>query len=127
MHCQLRSPKETLYTGEATMVVAHSPDGEFAVMDRHAHLLSALTASPLRIKDGQEEQVFAISGGVLQVTDSGVTILAQEAIPVHAIDLAIVRQRREELERAIASAEEKGMLQSELDFLVVQERLRGEA
>ncbi len=127
MHCELRSPERTLYTGEATLVVAHSPEGEFAVMDRHVPLLAALAASPLRIKDEENEHVFAVSGGILRVTDAGVTILAHEAISADAIDPAMIRTRREEVESAIASADEKGMLQLELDYLDVQERLQGEA
>lgn len=127
MHCELRSPERTLYTGEATLVVAHSPEGEFAVMDRHAPLLAAIAASPLRIKDEEKEHVFAVSGGVLRVTDAGVTILAHEAISADAIDPAMIRTRREKVESAIASADEKAMLQLELDYLDVQERLQGEA
>ena len=50
MHCQLQSPEQMLFDGEAKIIVARSPDGEFAVMDRHAPLLAALGPSPLRIK-----------------------------------------------------------------------------
>jgi len=113
MHCQLQSPERMLFDGEAKIVVAHSPEGEFAVMNGHAPLLA---------------HVFALSGGVLQVTKDGVTILAHEAIPSGEIDLAAVSARREELagsEGAGADAFQGDTLpgEQEIAFLDVQKKL----
>ncbi|HDL86497.1 MAG TPA: ATP synthase F1 subunit epsilon [Candidatus Acetothermia bacterium] len=128
MHCQLQSPERMLFDGEAKIVVARSPEGEFAVMDRHAPLLAALGASPLRIKTESEEYVFALSGGVLQVTADGVTVLAHEAIPAGEIDIAAVNARREELTgsetgAADSSHEEASVSEQEIAYLDVQKRL----
>ena len=128
MHCQLQSPERMLFDGEAKIVVAHSPEGEFAVMNGHAPLLAALGPSPLRIKTEDEEHVFALSGGVPQVTKDGVTILAHEAIPSGEIDLAAVSARREELagsEGAGADAFQGDTLpgEQEIAFLDVQKKL----
>ncbi len=132
MHCQLQSPERMLFDGEAKIVVAHSPEGEFAVMDGHAPLLAALGPSPLRIKTEDEEHVFALSGGVLQVTTDGVTILAHEAIPAGEIDLAAVSARREELAGskvagADASQGDTPRGEQEIAFLDVQKKLGGES
>jgi F-type H+-transporting ATPase subunit epsilon len=121
-----------LFDGEAKIVVAHSPEGEFAVMDGHAPLLAALGPSPLRIKTEDEEHVFALSGGVLQVTTDGVTILAHEAIPAGEIDLAAVSARREELAGskvagADASQGDTPRGEQEIAFLDVQKKLGGES
>ena len=132
MHCQLQSPERMLFDGEAKIVVAHSPEGEFAVMDGHAPLLAALGPSPLRIKTEDEEHVFALSGGVLQVTTDGVTILAHEAIPAGEIDLAAVRSRIVELAGseaagAYASQGDTPPGEQEIAFLDVQKKLGGES
>jgi F-type H+-transporting ATPase subunit epsilon len=123
MHCQLRSSERTLFNGEATLVVAHSPEGEFAVMSGHAPLLAALDTAPLRIKTSDGEHVFAILSGALRVSADGVTILAQEAIPREEIDLATVKDRRSKIEQELAEAKEKGLLQRELALLAVEERV----
>jgi len=133
MHCQLQSPERKLFDGEAKIVVARSPEGEFAVMNGHAPLLAALGPSPLRIKTEDEEYVFALSGGVLQVTADGVTILAHEAIPTGEIDLAAVSARREELasSEAVATDASPGdaslgdtsQTEQEIAFLDVQKKL----
>ena len=67
MHCQVRSAERTFFDGEATMVVARSGRGEFAVMDGHAPLLASLADAPLRIKAGGDEVVLACYGGALRV------------------------------------------------------------
>jgi F-type H+-transporting ATPase subunit epsilon len=128
MHCQLQSPEKVLFNGEAEIVVARSFQGEFAVMDKHAPLLAALDASPLRIKAQGHEYTFALSGGVIQVTKSGVTILAREAIPASEIDLAAVTARRRELENTKDLQTDEmnakdSPTQEEIAFLIVQEKI----
>ncbi len=123
MHCQLRSPERTLFDGAATLVVAQSEEGEFAVMDGHAPLLAALTTAPLRIVTDDGEHTFAVLAGALSVSKDGVTILAQEAIPAEEIDPVAVTERRKKIEQEIVTAEEKEILRCDLALLQVQERM----
>jgi len=123
MYCQLRSADKLLFEGEATMVVAHSPSGEFAVMADHAPFLAELDAGPLRIKTNAKEHAFAVITGLLRVTEQGVTILAREAIPATEIDLAAVKKRREEVEVVLSSTPETESLRLELACLRAQERV----
>jgi len=89
MHCQVRSADRTFFDGEATMVVARSSRGEFAVMDDHAPLLSSIQSGPLRVKTPDEEHVFACFGGSLRVAGGAeVTVLVEDAVPLEEIDLA---------------------------------------
>ncbi len=78
MNCKLISPTETLFEGQADMVVAHNADGEFAVMDDHEPLLAALVPSRLRIKTGASELIFTTAGGLLHVSRTQITIFAQD-------------------------------------------------
>ena len=128
MHCQLQSPERMLFDGEAKIVVAHSPEGEFAVMNGHAPLLAALGPSPLRIRTDNEEHVFALRGGVLQVTAEGVTILAHEAIPSGEINLSSVNARKEEIASTEAEATNEAQRgtspsEQEVAFLDVQKKV----
>ncbi len=122
MHCQLQSPERKLFDGEVKMVVARSPEGEFAVMEGHAPLMAALGPSPLRIKTDSEEKTYALSGGVLQVSADAVTILAHEAIPADAIDIEAVNKRREELSGA-QSPDAAGSTGQEIAYLDVLSKL----
>jgi len=124
MHCQLRSAERALFDGEATMVVAHSPKGEFAVMEGHAPLLSILDNAPLRIKTEKGEHAFALLTGLLRVSKEGVMILAQEAIPSEEIDLFAVRQRLTKVKQELLITQEKDELLRELATLRTQERVK---
>lgn len=124
MHCQLRSAERALFDGEATMVVAHSPKGEFAVMEGHAPLLAILDNAPLRIKTEKGEHAFALLTGLFRVSKEGVMILAQEAIPSEEIDLFAVRQRRAEIEQELPITQEKDELLRELAALRTKERVK---
>jgi len=124
MHCQLRSAERALFDGEATMVVAHSPKGEFAVMEGHAPLLAILDNAPLRIKTEKGEHAFALLTGLLRVSKEGVMILAQEAIPSEEIDLFAVRQRLTKIEQELPITQEKDELLRELAALRTKERVK---
>ncbi len=124
MHCQLRSAERALFDGEATMVVAHSPKGEFAVMEGHAPLLAILDNAPLRIKTEKGEHAFALLTGLLRVSKEGVMILAQEATPSEEIDLFAVRQRLTKIEQELPITQEKDELLRELAALRTQERVK---
>ncbi len=88
MQCQVRSPDRTFYEGAATMVVARSSRGEFAVMDDHAPLLAAIQPGPLRVKTSEGERVFACFGGSLRVSGGAiVTVLVEDAVALEEIDL----------------------------------------
>jgi F-type H+-transporting ATPase subunit epsilon len=96
MHCQIRSADRTFFDGEATMVVARSTRGEFAVMDDHAPLLAALRSGPLRVKTPDGERVFACFGGTLRVAaDAAVTVLVEDAVPAEEIDIASIEKEPE--------------------------------
>jgi F-type H+-transporting ATPase subunit epsilon len=96
MQCQIRSADRTFFDGEATMVVARSTRGEFAVMDDHAPLLATLRSGPLRVKTPDSERVFACFGGTLHVSaDATVTVLVEDAVAAEDIDLASIREEPE--------------------------------
>lgn len=123
MHCQLRSAERMLFDGEATMVVAHSPRGVFAVMDNHAPLLAVLDAGPLRIKTDEGERAFALVTGLLRVSPEGVMILAHKAVPAEEIDLSEVHKRLAEVKEEFAKDPARETLRLELMGLRVQERV----
>ena len=93
MRCRLRSPDRTYYDGNATMVVARTPRGEFAVLDGHAPLLAQLRDGPVRIKDADGEAAFLCGQGTLEVRDDAVTILTTDVEPLAEVDLDALHRR----------------------------------
>jgi F-type H+-transporting ATPase subunit epsilon len=104
LHVELVAVERLLWSGEATMVVARTTEGELGILPRHAPLLGQLAdAGAVRIKrEGADELVFAVHGGFLSVTEDGVSILAEFAETADEID---VHRAQAALERARADAD----------------------
>ena len=73
------SPEQTVFEGEADMVVVPAWDGEMGILRGHAPMLVLLGKGPLRIRTKSGEQRFDVEGGFLQVVDDIVTVLSERA------------------------------------------------
>ncbi len=95
LHCDIVSIKEAIYTGSVQMLIAHGRMGDIGVMPGHAPLLTQLNPGPVRVvKEGGQEEVFYVSGGVLEVQPHVVTILADTAVRADNIDEAAAIEAR---------------------------------
>jgi len=105
VHVELVSVERLLWSGDATMVIAHTTEGELGVLPGHAPLLGELAPGGIvRIQEeGGEELVFAVHGGFLSVTEEGVSVLAELAERSDEIDVARAQQA---LERARSAGED---------------------
>ena len=85
IHVDIVSAEGQIFSGEATMVFAPGSQGELGIAPRHAPLLTTLKAGDVRVHvDGQEEQVFYVGGGALEVQPHQVTVLADTAARARA-------------------------------------------
>jgi F-type H+-transporting ATPase subunit epsilon len=94
VHVELVAVERLLWSGEASMVIARTTEGELGVLPRHAPLLGQLAdGGVVRIQqDAGEELTFAVHGGFLSVTEDGVSILAELAERAEEIDVARAQQ-----------------------------------
>jgi F-type H+-transporting ATPase subunit epsilon len=93
MHCQLRSADRTFFDGSASMVVASSSRGEFAIMSGHAPLLAVLARGPIRIHTDGKTRIFACRGGTLRTSGDRVSLLVESAVPLEELDLSELETR----------------------------------
>jgi F-type H+-transporting ATPase subunit epsilon len=105
VHVELVSVERLLWSGDATMVIARTTEGELGVLPGHAPLLGELApGGVVRIQqEGGEELTFAVHGGFLSVTEDGVSVLAEIAELADEIDVARAEQA---LERARSAGED---------------------
>ena len=102
--CDIVSAEAEIFHGQATMVIASGEMGELGIAPRHAPLITRLKPGQVRvIPESGEEQFFYVSGGILEVQPSVVTILADTAIRAKDIDENSARKAKEEAERVIAN------------------------
>jgi F-type H+-transporting ATPase subunit epsilon len=130
--CDIVSAEAEIFHGQAQMVIASGEMGELGIAPRHAPLITRLKPGQVRvIAENGEEQFFYVSGGILEVQPSVVTILADTAMRAKDIDENAARHAKEEAERILANrgeAMEVAEAQAQLAMAIAQlealERLR---
>jgi F-type H+-transporting ATPase subunit epsilon len=86
LRVELVAVEHKVFSGQATMLLARTTEGELGILHGHAPLLGQL-AEPgvVRIKlAGGAEHAYTVDGGFLSVTSEGVTVLAESATAVEA-------------------------------------------
>jgi F-type H+-transporting ATPase subunit epsilon len=91
------SPEKKVWQGDADMVVARSPEGEFAILTGHIPFLAALVPGVVKGSSGDDSEIFFITGGVLEASGSNdeyhVIVLVDDAERVGDIDLDEAKRR----------------------------------
>ena len=109
LQVELVAVERMIWSGEATMVIARTTEGELGVLPGHAPLLGELAPGgvvTIRAASG-DDLVVAAHGGFLSVTERGVSILAETAEISGDID---VERAREALRRAEADGDDPDAL-----------------
>jgi F-type H+-transporting ATPase subunit epsilon len=81
MRVAVVSPEQSVWDGEATMVIARTLDGEIGILEGHVPLLGVLAEDgEVRIESVDSGEItLQVSGGFLSVTKDGVSVLAEKA------------------------------------------------
>ena len=105
LQVELVAVEKMIWSGEASMVIARTTEGELGVLPGHAPLLGELApGGVVRIRpESGEDLVVAAHGGFLSVTEHGVSILAETAELAEDID---VDRAREALRRAESAGDD---------------------
>jgi F-type H+-transporting ATPase subunit epsilon len=75
MKVEIISPETVLYKGEAILVRVPGTAGSFEIMNRHAPIVSTLSAGEIKVKESaQSSQTFRITGGAVEFSGNLVSI-----------------------------------------------------
>ena len=121
LHFELVSPARLLFSGEVVSVTIPGTDGEMGIFAGHAPVLSTLRPGVVTItrESGQPEKIF-VRGGFAEVNPSGLTLLAETAVPLAELDAAALAQQIKNSEEDVADAkddETRRRAQENLDHL----------
>jgi len=118
IHVDIVSAEALLHSGVATMVFAPAVMGEVGIVPRHSPFLSRLTPGEVRIRtQNSEDEIFYVSGGILEVQPHVVTILADTAARAKDLDEARALEARE---RALQLIKDR---KSDIDYARVHAEL----
>jgi len=117
-HLDIVSAEQEIFSGVVEMVVATGELGEVGIIPGHAPLLTVLKPGEIRVTlPGGAQEVYYVSGGMLEVQPYYVTVLADAVERADNLDEAAAIAAKERAEEAIAN---KG---AELDYSVATAEL----
>jgi F-type H+-transporting ATPase subunit epsilon len=107
LFCRVITPEEVIYDGEADLVVARIADGDLGVLVDHSPLVSTVEVGEVRIREGDDQLVYATSDGFFKVSENLVQVLVEEAVSVEEIDVNAAETRVEEAEQELSEVSEE--------------------
>jgi F-type H+-transporting ATPase subunit epsilon len=102
---EVLTPEGEVFNDEVEMVSTRTTIGSIGVLAHHTPLLAMLDPTELRLYISESElQRFAQAEGYMQVAESGVLILVEEAHAPDSLDVADLRERLQQAERELEAA-----------------------
>jgi F-type H+-transporting ATPase subunit epsilon len=112
-HFDLVSPEKMAFFGEVDQVDVPGVEGDFGVLAGHAPVVAAIRPGILTLITGGSKQKIIVLGGVAEVSDKGLTVLADVATSLDELDRAEFAETISEMEAKLS--EKEG---SELDHAI---------
>lgn len=105
LQVEVVSPERILWTGEAEMIIARTlGGGDIAFLTGHAPFVGALGIGKVTVRPEQgPDELLAVHGGFVEVSQDRVTILSDVAEVSGQIDVERARRARERAEAALRS------------------------
>lgn len=116
-HFDLVSPERLLLSGEVEQVDVPGSEGYFGVLAGHAPMVAALRPGVLTIKREGGEVKIVILGGFAEVSASGLTVLADNAMMAEEFDKAKLAEHIQAAEARIAKLDAGSLLDKEMTRL----------
>jgi F-type H+-transporting ATPase subunit epsilon len=113
IRCEIVSQDRLVYEGDADMVILPGVNGEMGILPNHAPLLSTLEIGVIRVRLGNQEEVFTVTGGLVDVQPEIITVLADAAEGIDEIDV----ERAQAAKKRAQELLEKGPVKDEGDSL----------
>ena len=109
LHFELVSPARLLFSGDVASVQIPGTEGEMTILPMHAPVLSTLKPGVVVVtKDGGATEKMFVRGGFAEVNASGLTVLAETAIPLADLDGAAIAAQIKNAEEDVADAKSDG-------------------
>lgn len=107
LNLEIVSPEKKVFKGNVQAVTVPGELGEFQVLYNHAPIVAVLDIGRVKIKkENGEENIYAISGGVIEVNNNNVSVLAETIELNSDIDKSRAENALEKAEAKIMTKED---------------------
>ena len=101
-HFDLVSPEKLAFSGDVDQVDIPGIEGDFGVLAGHAPVVAAIRPGILTVTAGGTHQKMIVLGGLAEVSDKGLTVLADVATSIQEIDRAAFADQIAAMEAKLA-------------------------
>ena len=129
-HFDLVSPEKLAFSGEVDQVDVPGVEGDFGVLAGHAPVVAAIRPGILTITSGGKHEKIIVLGGLAEVSEKGLTVLADVATSLAELDRAKFAETISEMEENLKEHEGNELDQAieRLDhFKSIQQQLNSTA
>ena len=126
-HFDLVSPEKLAFSGEVDQVDVPGVEGDFGVLAGHAPVVASVRPGILTVSSGGTKQKIIVLGGLAEVSDQGLTVLADVATSIQDLDRTkfaeqiagmeakLAEKEGSELDRAIERLDHFKSIQSQIN------------
>ena len=104
LHFEFVSPERVLFSGEVDQVDLPGAEGDMGILAGHAPLVTQLRPGIVTIFRGGAAEPVVVIGGFAEVSPSGLTVLADRAMPRENFDSALLAAEIKDAEEDVADA-----------------------
>ncbi len=97
-------------SADVDMVVVPGVEGDFGVLINHAPVVSTLRTGILEVHNGDVPEQLLVCGGFAEVNPDGLTVLAEEAMPLSQVDRAALEAELKIADEDVADAKDEDHL-----------------
>jgi F-type H+-transporting ATPase subunit epsilon len=103
----LVSPERRLASVQATEVQIPGAAGDMTAMEGHAPTITTLRPGVLKVTSAEGAKSYVVTGGFAEISASGVSVLAERAVPVEELTATLLDQLIADASEATAVAQDK--------------------
>jgi len=115
-HFDLVSPEKLAFSGEVDQVDVPGVEGDFGVLAGHAPIVAVIRPGILTVTSGGTHQKIIVLGGLAEMSEKGLTVLADVATSLEELDRAQFADKVSEMEAKL-SEKDGSELDRELERL----------
>lgn len=115
---ELVSPQRLVLSAHVREVIVPGSEGDFTVLPQHAPFMAMLRPGILRVpgQDGGLDQIY-VRGGIADVGPAGLTVLAEQAVPLADVNDDLLAREIASAESELAEAKDEDMQRAAADTL----------
>ena len=103
-HFDLVSPEKLLFAGEVAQVDLPGSEGDMGVLANHAPLVTTLRPGIIVVYRNDGDMRIVVNGGFAEVGPTGLTVLADMAVPLEEYDRSLLAGEIDDTEEDVADS-----------------------